>query len=523
MEAEATNPVVASEDVTDYAEGVRRTLRLLPDVPAERWRELFESGLREALRQRDLKGLAAVVHLATNLLDAQGRFGDAVAEIDHALAVAGSDADAAALLWSIRASCLVTQGATAEALASVDRANEALQGARSPFARRKALMYGLVARCCSIAELGFAEVESAIRLLQEEGEDSEVLFLLSWYVPYLYARGHHRRAHPWVRQMRIQAELADHRWRQSDATVFEIAEVTCGIAVEPEARTILRPHWLAGWRRTLLALRQALWRCDWSAAERALPELALLKTRAGAAQLGEPETFGSLLRAHASPTSPVDLPTPDGVHLWNLPSVLAAAEAVALAGSQSHAAVWLDWFSRTVPTTIKSALEWPASVDRIRAMLFLRAGDPRASRHHFELAIRWGGSSGYSVEAALAKTQLAEVLAHSAIPVREAIWMSLRREGWAELRGLAIDPFPHAYAASHSVALARGDVPRPNLSPRECQVLVLLAEGLGYRELADRLGIKEGTVHTLAHRAFEKLNVRGRFRAVEEARALGIL
>lgn len=52
------------------------------------------------------------------------------------------------------------------------------------------------------------------------------------------------------------------------------------------------------------------------------------------------------------------------------------------------------------------------------------------------------------------------------------------------------------------------------LSEREHQVLTLLAQGLLYKEIAERLGISTGTVKQHIHRIYEKLHVHNRTEAV---------
>jgi DNA-binding NarL/FixJ family response regulator len=52
------------------------------------------------------------------------------------------------------------------------------------------------------------------------------------------------------------------------------------------------------------------------------------------------------------------------------------------------------------------------------------------------------------------------------------------------------------------------------LSPREWEVLGLLARGYAYKEIADTLGISMPTVNTHIHRTYEKLHVRSRGEAV---------
>ncbi len=52
------------------------------------------------------------------------------------------------------------------------------------------------------------------------------------------------------------------------------------------------------------------------------------------------------------------------------------------------------------------------------------------------------------------------------------------------------------------------------LTPRENEILELLAQGLQYKEIADRLDISTGTVRTHLHTVYEKLHVQSRTEAV---------
>lgn len=53
-----------------------------------------------------------------------------------------------------------------------------------------------------------------------------------------------------------------------------------------------------------------------------------------------------------------------------------------------------------------------------------------------------------------------------------------------------------------------------HLTEREQQVLALLAEGLLYKEISDKLGITVGTIKQHIHRMYEKLHVQNRTEAV---------
>lgn len=78
-------------------------------------------------------------------------------------------------------------------------------------------------------------------------------------------------------------------------------------------------------------------------------------------------------------------------------------------------------------------------------------------------------------------------------------------------------------------ALSRRELPfdafdRPDaLTPREAEVLRLMASGFSNREIADALGTAEGTVKNHASNILSKLGVRDRTRAVLKALELGWL
>jgi DNA-binding NarL/FixJ family response regulator len=62
-----------------------------------------------------------------------------------------------------------------------------------------------------------------------------------------------------------------------------------------------------------------------------------------------------------------------------------------------------------------------------------------------------------------------------------------------------------------------------NLTPREREVLVLLAEGLDNRTIADQLYVEYSTVRTHVRKVLRKLGARTRLEAVVRASRLGIL
>lgn len=64
---------------------------------------------------------------------------------------------------------------------------------------------------------------------------------------------------------------------------------------------------------------------------------------------------------------------------------------------------------------------------------------------------------------------------------------------------------------------ARDSGEKDILSPREQEILQLLAKGLLYKEIADRLNITTGTVRQHIHRIYEKLHVQNRTEAINKA------
>jgi DNA-binding NarL/FixJ family response regulator len=64
---------------------------------------------------------------------------------------------------------------------------------------------------------------------------------------------------------------------------------------------------------------------------------------------------------------------------------------------------------------------------------------------------------------------------------------------------------------------------RTVLTPREIEIVKMVAEGFGNREVAERLFISEGTVKTHLHTIYEKLGMKGRVQLVAYVRENGLL
>jgi len=67
------------------------------------------------------------------------------------------------------------------------------------------------------------------------------------------------------------------------------------------------------------------------------------------------------------------------------------------------------------------------------------------------------------------------------------------------------------------------DVERVRLTPREMEVLELIAKGFGYKDIAKLLGITVNTVTSHAQHIYGKLQVKSRSEAVFEAHESGLL
>lgn len=66
-------------------------------------------------------------------------------------------------------------------------------------------------------------------------------------------------------------------------------------------------------------------------------------------------------------------------------------------------------------------------------------------------------------------------------------------------------------------------VERLGLTPRELEILELIAVGLSNREIAERVFVSENTVKTHSSRVFEKLGARRRTQAVQRGKELRLI
>jgi DNA-binding CsgD family transcriptional regulator len=100
------------------------------------------------------------------------------------------------------------------------------------------------------------------------------------------------------------------------------------------------------------------------------------------------------------------------------------------------------------------------------------------------------------------------------------IWLGLRLTG--PRRNLAAKEEESASGVEPFVPDERK---RENLgiTRRELEVLVLIAEGMSNREIAEKLFVSENTVKTHSSRVFDKLGAKRRTQAVQMGKELGLL
>ena len=88
----------------------------------------------------------------------------------------------------------------------------------------------------------------------------------------------------------------------------------------------------------------------------------------------------------------------------------------------------------------------------------------------------------------------------------------------------AVDPTLVAAASSRSMSRREARRELENLlSPRETDVVRMVAKGLRNKEIADKLSITEGTVKSYLHSIYEKLGVKGRVELTLLAQEKGLV
>ena len=97
------------------------------------------------------------------------------------------------------------------------------------------------------------------------------------------------------------------------------------------------------------------------------------------------------------------------------------------------------------------------------------------------------------------------------------IWLGLRLTAKRQ----PVEPAAAPAAAPFSPRLDQRE--QLGITPREFEILGLIADGLSNREIAERLFVSENTVKTHSSRVFDKLGARRRTQAVQLGKQLGLL
>ena len=160
-----------------------------------------------------------------------------------------------------------------------------------------------------------------------------------------------------------------------------------------------------------------------------------------------------------------------------------------------------------------------ACTDVAEGLLAAARGEHERARSLLEDAIDRFGECGAPYETALARLELARVLVALGRPADAAREATAARDCLLEL-GAEAD-VPAALAL-----LEGGDGDRDALAgvtPREREVLVLLAEGLTNRQIAERLVVSEHTVHRHVTNTLRKLDLPSRTAAAAHAVRSGLV
>jgi len=98
------------------------------------------------------------------------------------------------------------------------------------------------------------------------------------------------------------------------------------------------------------------------------------------------------------------------------------------------------------------------------------------------------------------------------------IWLGLKL---TRARDASVAPAP--VGVGEPFVVDRERLEALGITPREHEILELIAAGLSNREIAEKLYVSENTVKTHSKRLFDKLNARRRTQAVQLAKEAGLI
>jgi DNA-binding CsgD family transcriptional regulator len=101
------------------------------------------------------------------------------------------------------------------------------------------------------------------------------------------------------------------------------------------------------------------------------------------------------------------------------------------------------------------------------------------------------------------------------------IWLGLRITGRRDR--IVVREVPAALPADGPFTPDAARLEQLGITPRELQILELIAAGMSNREIAEKLFVSENTVKTHSSRIFDKLDARRRTQAVQRAKEAGLI
>ncbi|MEX1141064.1 MAG: response regulator transcription factor [Thermoleophilaceae bacterium] len=313
------------------------------------------------------------------------------------------------------------------------------------------------------------------------------------------------------------------RWREAEAELQRADRELA--AVRPAARGQATAH--------LAELRRRQGRLDEAAdlfAEVDGTRGALLGGAALALDRGDPERACDLVERYLRQTPPSDR----AERAVALELAVRAGVECAEPHAVDKAIEELGAIAAAAPTEPLRALASSAT-----GVAAAAAGDPDGARTSFEDAIDLFSRCGARFEAARARLDLARALrdcgrgdaaSHEARDARDA-FAQLDAVRWRDLADGVLATLVEPTGADTTARPPHRDAPAAaraadaaaDLTPRELEVLALLANGLSNRDIATTLVISEHTVHRHVSNLYRKLDVSSRTAAAAYAHRRGLV
>lgn len=515
---------MAQDTSDDPVNAAWRVLKQHTNALPDFWASVYRDALQSAFRQQDRRAGVGLAIFAAASLESHGQQALAATHLNDALKVFASDREARAQLLGGRA--------LVEALSGNPEAGRTLLAARRGIRtldRTTAFEVDVYAAIVGAIELRSLSIQQAERNQAAAKVASEVGIsegTKPWTITAMHAFGMAARAEIWITSLGAYAEAKNDAFRRADVAALDFATHTRGAIGTPDDEALAGAprNSIAQWRVETTRLYQQLLTRNRAGALASVETLRGLGDRMNPIWSSGIPSYEAARDAWFEDAGEVPFPAPpEVVSAITLPAALAGLNASSQAGSQDDAVLWRRWADANLPSYIQSSLGWPVSIDRLIGLSDIRLGRVGNARRRFERAARWAEAGGYLIERAISLVQLAELATLAALPTTKERWQMLRRRGRTELSDLGLDPDPLAYQVARALALGRTSDFSPKLTPREVEVLSLLARGLTHREVGAQLGISWRTAQVHAASAYGKLDATTRIAAITRARELGLL